>query len=79
MCSPRYVGNTFYFKFIYMTKQEYNDMPVFFCDDCLSLAILKMDDYNYCKDCGSTNVKLTMIDDWERRYKQKYGKKLLQK
>ena len=72
-------GVSFLLKFDNMTKKEYNELPVFFCEDCLSLTILKMDDYNYCKDCGSTNVKLTMIDDWEKRYKQKYGKKLLQK
>jgi predicted RNA-binding protein with PUA domain len=72
-------GVSFLPKLNSMTKKEYNDIPVFFCEDCLSLTILKMDDYNYCKDCGSTNVKLTMIDDWEKRYKQKYGKKLLQK
>ena len=72
-------GVSFLPKLNSMTKKEYNDIPVFFCEDCLSLTILKMDDYNYCKDCGSTNIKLTMIDDWEKRYKQKYGKKLLQK
>lgn len=60
-----------------MTKNEYDEIPVFFCNDCLSLAVLRIDRYNYCKHCGSTDIGVTMIDDWEKRYKQKYGKKFL--
>lgn len=60
-----------------MTKEEYNEVPVFYCRDCLSLHILNIDKYNYCRKCGSTDVGVAMIDKWEKLYENKYGTKLL--
>lgn len=60
-----------------MNKKQYNEIPVFYCKDCLSLAILRLDDYNYCKHCGSTDIDVAMIEDWEKIYKEKHGRKFL--
>lgn len=56
-----------------MTKEEYNDIPVEYCKDCLSLKIKDMSDIPYCDECGSTDIEETHIKDWEEKYKNKYG------
>lgn len=52
---------------------NYNDAPVIYCKHCLSLAIKSIDVYNYCDQCGSTNLKIAHIEEWEEIYRQKYG------
>lgn len=62
------------------TKEEYNDVPLFYCKRCLSLAILRIDDLegiDYCKKCGGTEVGVSLLDTWEQMYKDMYGKKLI--
>lgn len=60
---------------------NYNDEPVFYCKHCLSLKIrdVGLPDLLYCDDCGSTDVESTSIEEWERKYKEKYGFKFLDK
>lgn len=58
-------------------KKKYNDEPVFYCDQCLSLLIKIMDDYEYCDDCGNTDVRQMHIHDWEKMYRYKYGEDFL--
>lgn len=63
-------------------KDEYNDIPVFYCKHCLSLKIVgesQLPDLEYCDDCGSTNIEQTDISTWEKMYEQRYGFKLLDK
>lgn len=62
-----------------MTKEEYNEIPVFYCKDCLSLTILNIDKYNYCRHCGSTDVGVSLIDEWEKMYEDKFGIRHLNK
>lgn len=62
---------------MFSKKEYYNNEPVFYCKDCMSLAILNVDNYNYCRDCGSTDVDVCMIDDWEQMYELKHGVKFL--
>ena len=48
---------------IRLPKEEYNKEPVFYCADCLSLAIMGVtgvDDASYCDKCGSTSGKHSM-------------------
>jgi len=59
--------------------KKYDEEPVFYCKKCMSLAILNVDNYNYCRDCGSTDVDVCMIDEWEDKYETKYGYKYLHK
>lgn len=59
-----------------MVDNEYNKIPVFFCKKCLSLNIKVMgEDFDFCEDCGSTDIDQTDIYTWEKMYEQKYGKK----
>ena len=43
----------------------YNDDPVFYCSNCLSLSIRDVDSDGYCDSCGSTKIESTDIDTWE--------------
>lgn len=54
---------------------EYNDEPVTYCVDCLSLKIMTEDGIDYCDKCGSTNLKEANVFDWEKLYAAKYAGK----
>ncbi len=70
-----------YYNIIAMNdKNKYNDEPVFYCKKCLSLAIKSdIDDYDYCNECGSTDIDTDTVDNWEAKYKNMYGFSLLNK
>lgn len=46
-------------------KDYYNNIPVFYCTNCSSLHIASLLGEDYCKDCGSTQVKQCSIEEWE--------------
>lgn len=57
-------------------KEDYNKIPVHYCKECLSLAVMRvarMDDACYCDACGSTDIEQTSIEEWEELYKKRYG------
>lgn len=57
-------------------KVNYDEEPVFYCKDCLSLRIKKYDfieGSEYCESCGSTDVESTDINSWKEMYKARYG------
>lgn len=57
-------------------KEEYDSVPVFYCKQCMSLKILtvpKIEDSEYCDDCGSTNIGQCDIKEWERMYLNIHG------
>ena len=57
-----------------LLKEEYNKIPVFYCTECGSLAIMKLadtEDSCYCDKCGCTDIKETTIEEWENSYKKK--------
>lgn len=52
---------------------EYNGEPVYYCKDCLSLAIVELDGiYDYCANCGSMNTGAATFEDWQDMYECKY-------
>jgi len=61
------------------SKDEYNDIPVFYCKRCLSTRVMSVGlDLDYCDDCGSGNIETTHINELlklrkESNYKDKYG------
>lgn len=62
-----------------MTKEEYNQIPVFYCRKCLSLKIRDVehiDNSEYCDDCGSTDIAQASVDEWEAMYVARYGHRL---
>lgn len=63
-------------------KEQYNNIPVFYCKHCLSLKILSVpgiEDLDFCDECGTTNIGKTDIKTWEKMYKEKYGFNYLDK
>lgn len=63
-----------------MTKEEYNEEQVFYCNNCLSLKIrdvAHIENSEYCEDCGSTDIRTTNIEDWEALYKGRFGHRFL--
>lgn len=58
-----------------MNKEEYNNIPVFFCKKCLSLRIMTIEgETDFCDNCGSTDIDEIHIEQWETKYKSKYNK-----
>ena len=55
-----------------LLSEGFNDESVYYCTRCLSLKIRGMKDIEYCDQCGSVNIAITNIFDWENRYKRKY-------
>ena len=48
-----------------MTKEEFNNEPVLYCKNCLSLRIMSDELIgDYCPDCGSTDIEECHIEEW---------------
>lgn len=65
-----------------MNNEKYNEEPVFYCRNCLSLKIRDVkhiDNSEYCDDCGSTDIETANIKDWEAMYISRYGHKFTDK
>ena len=56
-----------------LTPSKYNDEPVHYCTQCLSLNIKIMGDTNYCDDCGGTDTSQAHIEDWQELYSIIHG------
>lgn len=57
-------------------KEQYNDEPVFYCKNCLSLKVKTVvvgSDLDFCDECGSTDIGQAHIGEWRRLYKERYG------
>lgn len=51
-----------------------NEDKVYYCAGCLSLAVVQFQDQEYCRDCGSDDIRVAGIEEWEKLYKDKYHK-----
>lgn len=57
-------------------ENEYNDIPVYYCKNCLSLKVKTVmidSDLDYCDDCGSTEIGEAYIEEWKDLYRKRYG------
>ena len=57
-------------------KKEYNNIPVHYCKEGLSLKVMRgvgMEEACYCDNCGCTDIKQTSIEEWEQLYRKKHG------
>lgn len=55
---------------------DYNEEPVYFCKQCLSLKVMRMsgmDDLCYCDKCGSTDIDTADIKVWQMKYEERYN------
>ena len=65
-----------------MNKEEYNNIPVHYCKECLSLTIKTVTEglnLDYCDECGCTNTEQSHINEWKILYKERYGFDFLNK
>lgn len=60
-----------------LKPENYNDEPIFYCKNCLSLRIRGIDDFEYCDVCSSTNIGQCSIKEWEDLYQARFGHKYL--
>lgn len=54
---------------------DYDLIPVCYCAKCYSLKIKHEDnyDFDFCDDCGCTDIASCYVDQWEIMYKNRYG------
>lgn len=60
----------------YDEVNQYDEEPVAYCEDCLSLAIMgtSFHGLSYCNACGSTRVAEVSIKEYIELYKARYGR-----
>lgn len=64
-----------------MVKEEYDKIPVHYCEKCLSLNIKVLNDkrihtiIDYCVDCGNTDIGKCSIHEWEEKRDSTSGNK----
>ena len=64
-----------------VNNSDFNNEPVFYCKHCLSLKVKSvpgMEELDYCDECGSTEIAVSTIDEWESLYKEKYKHKYVE-
>lgn len=56
---------------------DYDSEPVRYCAKCYSLKIKGDDstDFEYCADCGCSDIREAPFEVWEEKYETKYGHK----
>lgn len=57
-------------------QADYNSEPVYYCPRCLSLKIMGVpgiEGLDYCDDCGCTQPEQSSIEEWQKKYREKYG------
>ena len=61
--------------------KEYDEEPITYCANCYSLKIKYEEafDTDCCMECGSTTMRESSIEEWERLYEKRYGKKYVEK
>ena len=62
-----------------MNKEDYNNEPVHYCVNCLSLALKELDDIKVeiCLECGNSEFDSCSIDEWNKLFVKEYGKLFL--
>ena len=61
-----------------LTIEDYNDEPVHYCKNCLSLRVKIVGGFDFCDECGSTNIETAHIDTWDKLYQERYGETFLE-
>lgn len=62
-----------------MDVNDYNNEPVWYCRDCLSLTVLSFGGHDYCRDCGGSDIGCTDINGWEKMYRARHGHDFIDK
>ena len=63
-----------------LTLKDYNDEPVYYCEHCTSLHILRDAGLDFCGNCGSTEIERldsdenqSAIDKWQDIYNKRFS------
>lgn len=61
------------------SKKEYQDEPVFYCVNCLSLKIKELNNskLHVCLECGTPKQEETSYDEWNQLYVERYKRQFL--
>jgi len=61
------------------SQEEYNNEPVHYCVNCLSLNIKEINKstLHACLECGNIKIEETSIDNWNELYNKQYGRYFL--
>lgn len=54
-----------------------NEDNVYYCRECMSLAIINAGGCDYCKSCGSMDISWAPFERWQWLYRNKYGHNLV--
>ena len=57
-------------------SDEYNNIPIYYCSNCLSICIVNDGTMDYCCDCGDTGIETATLDKYDELRYRKYGKRL---
>lgn len=62
-------------------NEDYNSEPLKYCAKCLSLKIKYEEsvDSEYCAECGSSDILEAPVEEWEKKYENKYKRKFVVK
>lgn len=54
---------------------EYDSEPIAYCAKCYSLKIKHEDivGTDCCMDCGCSDIEEATIEEWEKKYRERYG------
>lgn len=56
-------------------KVDYDEELVGYCANCLSLKVEHTPmGIDCCMECGCTDINESTIEEWEERYKKRYGR-----
>ena len=61
---------------VHFSKEEINNIPVYYCNSCLSLHILRgttEEIPEFCGKCYSTNISKCHITTWRELYYNRYN------
>lgn len=61
--------------------KDYDSEPIKYCASCYSIKIgyEESADFEYCMDCGCSDIREAPVEQWENLYKGKYGHKFAEK
>lgn len=58
-------------------KKIYNNVPVAYCEECMSLRIrFTSDETDFCDNCGGVHISYVTIDEWKELFNNKYGEEI---
>lgn len=58
---------------------DYNSIPVYFCEHCMSLAVIDGGFIDYCDVCGSTDIGKASLEEYDALHEQRFGTKVFYK